>query len=568
MTQTPGQPTGRLAFLARRLLRPDIPWFLMIPAILIAAAMLTPIVYLVIRASEAGSEIWPLVFRNRTAVIFWNTLKLAAGVSATTILIAVPYAWLTTRTDLPLRRMWDTIAPMPLVIPSYAGTLAIIGAAGPRGLVQGWLEPFGVDRLPSIYGYWGAWATLSLFTYPYVYLSVRAALRGLDPSLEEASRSLQSSSLRTFFQCTLPQLRPAIVSGSLLSALYTVSDFGVVTLMRYDAFTRTIYTQYRSAFDRTLAAALGILLVLFALSLVMGEGALRNRGAYHRLGAGSAREPAITRLGKWRWLASGFCALIPLLALGVPIAMLLYWVMTGVSTNSQLQVLPRAAMNSVLIGFYTAVVASIAALPVAILAVRYRRFLFSRIIERIAYLGYALPGIVIALSFVFLGARYLTPFYQTLPLMIFAMAIRFIPFGVGAARTSLLQISPRLEESSRSLGRSSFATTLRITVPLAWPGISAGAALVFLSVLKELPITLLLSPTGFDTLATEIWTATDGGSFGRAAVPALTLIVISAIPTLLLALRTSRPVATNDDESKESSPRRRADRDSQVPFSA
>jgi iron(III) transport system permease protein len=554
--------------IARRLLRPDIPWFLVIPAILIAAAMLTPIVYLVIRSSEAGSDIWPLVFRNRTAVIFWNTLKLATGVSVATILIAVPYAWLTSRTDLPLRRMWDTIAPMPLVIPSYVGTLAIIGAVGPRGLVQGWLEPLGVDRLPSIYGYWGAWATLSLFTYPYVYLSVRAALRGLDPSLEEASRSLQSSSLRTFFRCTLPQLRPAIVSGALLSALYTVSDFGVVTLMRYDAFTRTIYTQYRSAFDRTLAAALGILLVLFALSLVMGEGALRNRGAYHRLGTGAAREPAITRLGHWRWLAGGFCALIPLLALGVPIATLIYWVLTGVSSDSQLQALPRAAMNSVLVGFYTAVVATIAALPVAILAVRYRRFLFSRVIERISYLGYALPGIVIALSFVFLGARYLTPFYQTLPLMIFAMAIRFIPYGVGAARTSLLQISPRLEESSRSLGRSSFATTLRITVPLAWPGISAGAALVFLSVLKELPITLLLSPTGFDTLATEIWSATDGGAFGRAAVPALALIAISAVPTLLLALRTSRPVASHDVEPLETSSTRRANQESQVPFSA
>src|SRR6187551_1235586 len=156
ITRTPGQPTGRLALVARRLLHPDIPWFLMIPAILLAAAMLTPIVYLVIRASEAGSELWPLVFRNRTAVIFWNTLKLAAGVSITTILIAVPYAWLTTRTDLPLRRMWDTIAPMPLVIPSYAGTLAIIGAVGPRGLMQGWMEPFGVERLPSIYGFWGA----------------------------------------------------------------------------------------------------------------------------------------------------------------------------------------------------------------------------------------------------------------------------------------------------------------------------------------------------------------------------------------------------------------------------
>ena len=546
-----------------------MPIELLAPSLLVAALAVLPIVYLIYRASQANEGVVRLVFRRRTFDLFVDTALLAGAVSMTAALIAVPLAWLTLRANLPGGRIFSAISILPLVIPSYVGAIAYVAALGPRGDLQGWLERwFGIDSIPSIYGFFGAWLILSLFTYPYVYLSVRAALRGLDPSLEEASRSLQSSSLRTFFQCTLPQLRPAIVSGALLSALYTVSDFGVVTLMRYDAFTRTIYTQYRSAFDRTLAAALGILLVLFALSLVMGEGALRNRGAYHRLGSGSAREPAITRLGRWRWLASGFCALIPLLALGLPIAMLIYWILTGVSTDSQLQVLPRAAMNSMLIGLYTAIVASIAALPVAILAVRYHRFLFSRIIERIAYLGYALPGIVIALSFVFLGARYLTPFYQTLPLMIFAMSIRFIPFGVGAARTSLLQISPRLEESSRSLGRSSLATTLRITVPLAWPGISAGAALVFLSVLKELPITLLLSPTGFDTLATEIWSATDGGAFGRAAVPALALIVISAIPTLLLALRTSRPVATNDDEPEEALPRRRADRDSQVPFSA
>jgi iron(III) transport system permease protein len=173
--------------------------------------------------------------------------------------------------------------------------------------------------------------------------------------------------------------------------------------------------------------------------------------------------------------------------------------------------------------------------------------------ERTTYLGYALPGIVIALAFVFLGARYLTPIYQTLPLLVLAMVVRFVPQGVGAARTSLLQISPRLEESSRSLGRGGFGTILRITVPLAWPGISAGAALVFLTVLKELPITLLLSPTGYDTLATEIWSASEGGQFGRAAAPALLLIAISMIPTLLLAFRSStRPAVTADtDEAIE-----------------
>jgi iron(III) transport system permease protein len=551
--QLAGSITGRLERVsrtgARRLLRPKLPWMLVLPALLVAAAMLTPVVYLIIRTSEAGSDVWGLIFRERTAVIFWNTLMLAAGVSGAAILIAVPYAWLTTRTDLPVRRLWETLAPLPLVIPSYAGTLAVIGAVGPRGMVQQWLEPLGIERLPSIYGYTGAWLTLTLFTYPYVYLSVRAALRGLDPSLEEASRSLSRGSWQTFFRCVLPQLRPAIVSGALLSALYTVSDFGVVTLMRYDAFTRTIYTQYRSAFDRTLAAGLGLLLVLFALSLVVGEGKLRNRGSYHRLGSGAARAAMTIPLGRWRGPAIAFCALVPLLALGVPIATLLYWLFTGTSTGNQFGDLPGAALNSMLIGLYAAVVAMAAALPVAILAVRYRKSRFSRMMERTTYLGYALPGIVIALAFVFLGARYLTPIYQTLPLLVLAMVVRFIPQGVGAARTSLLQVSPRLEESSRSLGRGGFGTILRITVPLAWPGISAGAALVFLTVLKELPITLLLSPTGFDTLATEIWAASEGGAYGRAAAPALLLIGLSMIPTLLLAYRTStRSARTADDD--------------------
>ncbi len=181
-------------------------------------------------------------------------------------------------------------------------------------------------------------------------------------------------------------------------------------------------------------------------------------------------------------------------------------------------------------------VATVAALPVATLAVRYAGRA-GALAERICYLGYALPGVTIALAFVFLGARYLTPFYQTLPLLIVAYVVRFLPQAVGAARLSLLQISPRLEEAARTLGRSQLGATAAVTVPLARPGLAAGAALVFLTVMKELPVTLFLSPTGYETLATAIWTATGTGAFGRAAAPALLLIAVSAVPTLLLVLR-------------------------------
>ena len=544
--------TGRIKKTIRgtglRVMRPRLPWMLVVPALLIALATLAPIVYLVIRASEAGDDLWPLIFRERTWLVLRNTVVLAGAVSATVIVIAVPYAWLTARTDLPGRRFWATIAPLPLVIPSYAGTLAIIGALGPRGIVQKWLEPFGVDRLPEIYGFFGAWSALSLFTYPFLFLAVRAALRGLDPSLEDASRSLRRGAWYTFFRCILPQLRPAIAAGTLLCALYTISDFGVVSQMRYDAFASSIYTQYRSAFDRTLAAALGLMLVMLALGLVLIEGALRGKASYHRLGSGSARTPIQIELGRWRWPALGFVAVIPFMALVVPIVTLVYWLVTGASGGARLGELPRAAANSFVVASLTAGVAVLAALPVAILATRYAWSRFSRAIERMTWLGFALPGIVIALAFVFIGARYATPFYQTLPLMILALIVRFIPQAVGAARASLLQTNPRLEDASRSLGHGGYGTVFRITAPLALPGITAGAALVFLTVVKELPVTLLLSPTGFDTLSATIWNATDAQRYGQAAAPALLLIGLSLIPMLLLTARADRIASVGTHE--------------------
>jgi iron(III) transport system permease protein len=193
-----------------------------------------------------------------------------------------------------------------------------------------------------------------------------------------------------------------------------------------------------------------------------------------------------------------------------------------------------------------AVVTTLAALPVAILIVRYRSRL-SLWIERVSYAGYGLPGIVVALSFVFLGARYLTPLYQTLALLIVAYTVRFLPQAIAAVRGSLLQVSPRLEEAARNLGRSPFGAIQSVTIPLSGPGIAAGAALVFLTVMKELPMTLLLSPTGYKTLATTVWTAAGNGAFGEAAAPALALVAVSAVPTLLLATR-ERGEAPRGDE--------------------
>jgi iron(III) transport system permease protein len=225
---------------------------------------------------------------------------------------------------------------------------------------------------------------------------------------------------------------------------------------------------------------------------------------------------------------------------------LIYWLIRGWHRGDRAEGLTTAAWHSLSTGSMAALAATIAAFPVAVLAVRYRGRL-SAAIEQLCYLGYGLPGIVIALSFVFVGARYLTPLYQTLPLMIVAYVVRFLPQALGTERSSLLQVSPRLEEAARTLGRTSFGAIRSITAPLAQPGIAAGAVLVFLTVMKELPITLLLSPTGYKTLATQIWTSTGSGNYGEAALPSLILIALSAAPALWMAVRDRSLQARQDD---------------------
>ncbi|MEJ7763428.1 MAG: ABC transporter permease subunit, partial [Thermomicrobiales bacterium] len=274
-----------------------------LPALLVMAATLVPLVYLGVRAAEAGSGFGALVFRARTVRVLLNTALLAAGVGFGSALVAVPLAWLTTRTDLPGRRVWSVLATLPLVIPSYVGALTVVAALGPRGFLQQTLAPLGIEHVPEIYGFGGACLTLVLFTYPFVYIGTRGALLGVDPAIEEAARSLGGGHWRTFFRCTLPQTRPALVAGVLLAALYAVSDFGVVTLLRFDAFTRVIYVQYRSSFDRSQAAATALVLVVFASVILAAETRARGRAAYHRLGSGAARRARPGARGPWRGAA-------------------------------------------------------------------------------------------------------------------------------------------------------------------------------------------------------------------------------------------------------------------------
>lgn len=504
----------------------------------VAAAMLLPAGYLIVRIwGDAGAAIDVMTSANARRALR-DTLLLASTASAGAIAIAIPAAWLTTRTDLPFARWWFVLLSLPLAIPSYVAAMTLVMFAGPRGILQGWLEPLGVERLPEIYGFWGAWMSLTLFTFPYVLLPVRAALSAMDRSLEEASRSLGKPGFVTFLRVVLPQLRPAAVAGGLLVALYTLSDFGAVSIMSFPSLTQQVYVQYRGTFDRDAAASLAMLLVLVATVIVVAEGFTRGRARYHAVSA--VRRPVRVRLGRWKWLALGYVGLIVTVALVLPISVLGWYVYQGLENGEPLHAVREAGTNSAYASLLAALATVAAALPVAYMAVR-RPGWYSAIIERLSFAGYALPGIVVALALVFFGANYAPVVYQTLPLLIFAYMVNFLPQALGTTRATFLQVNPKTEEAGRSLGRSPLYVFFRVTLPQLLPGISAAGALVFLTVMKELPATLLLSPIGFDTLAVQVWSLSTEAFFTRASFAASVLVLISAVPMFILAMRERTP---------------------------
>ena len=212
-------------------------------AVVVGAAVLLSPVYLIIRAAEQGSNIWPLLRDSSVVAASVRTVVLTLTVTIACIALAAPLAWLTVRTDLPLRRMWTVLLALPLSIPSFVGGFVTISALGPGGMLQDLLEPLGVERIPSLYGFAGAWLTLTFFTYPYIFLTARAALLRTDPALEEAARSLGKSARQTFWLVNLPLLRPGIAAGAILVALYVLSEFGAVSMLRYDTLTPLAYIQ-------------------------------------------------------------------------------------------------------------------------------------------------------------------------------------------------------------------------------------------------------------------------------------------------------------------------------------
>ncbi|MFB6194779.1 MAG: ABC transporter permease, partial [Haloplanus sp.] len=454
-------------------------------AILVAVTVISPLAWLFLRAAAVGPrEALSILVAPSTVQVFVNSIALVAAVTLVSVALGVPLAVLTVLTDLPFRRFWTVALSLPLVVPSYLGAFAFVSAFGPRGVLAGILSSLGVT-IPTIYGFEGATLVLSLFVYPYVFLTTRASLLSFDARQLEAAQTLNHGFRSAFRRVVLPQIAPGMTAGALLVAFYALSDFGTPAIMHFDTFTRVIYVQYNN-FGRGTASLLSIQLLAVTALVLFLESRFGSSGGGEGYGGGVAGTTnPVTSLG-WATLpALVFCAAVVALTLVVPVAIFGMWLLRSgpgyVAGGFGFRW--SFAINSVYVAAIAAVATVLAALPVAYLSARSDSRI-ARLLERSTYVGYAVPGIVLALALVFLGANYLPWLYQTLPLLVFAYVVRFLPQAVGATRSSVLQVDAKLLGAARTLGESPRGAFRRVTLPLIAPGLVAGAALVFLTTMK------------------------------------------------------------------------------------
>jgi iron(III) transport system permease protein len=504
------------ARLVRRIRRVPAPALYAL-SLVVAAALLLPEVFLGMQAADAGwSEVHRVLARPLTAELLRNTVELTILVGLATGLIGTAAAWCVVRTELPLKRIWGALVVLPISIPDF-----IVGYA--------WHS-----LSPGFIGLRAAAVVMTLALYPLVYLPVAAALRRTDPTLEETARALGSGAWTTFRRVVFPQIRSALLGGMLVVMLALLAEFGAFEILSFRTFTTEIFTELR--IDQAAASAMALLLVALGVLVLLGEAFGSGGARVARSGGHASRPPVGKPLGPWLIPTMLGLSCLVVAALGVPLGTLAYWL-----THSQSTTLPASTTLLAATGTTArysaaaAVVATVAAVPVALLAAQ-RRGRLARTVVGSTFLVQSVPGVVIALSLVFFSVRYAFSLYQTSTLLVLAYALLFFPLALVCVRGSAVQASPRLAEMGRSLGARPVMVFVRVTLPLILPGVLASLCLVFLSSVTELTATLVLVPTGVQTLATQFWAYQTNTAYGAAAPYALTILLLAAVPNLLVAV--------------------------------
>ncbi len=498
-------------------------------ALLLAGAcgsllVLLPLAWTVVEACGADpADARDMLFRPMVGELLLNTLGLVIATTACAGLVGTACAWCIERTRLPGRAAWAVLAAVPLAIPPFITSYAWLSIA------------------PSLQGFAGALLVVTCAYTPFVTLPVAAALRGMDPALEESARSLGHGPWRSFVRVVLPQLRPALLGGMLLVALNTLVEFGAFTLLRFRTFTTELYAEYRTGLDGPDSALLAVVLIALCVACLAVETRVRGRARYARIARFTGRRSTPARLG-WRAapVLAGFATLAAVTVV-VPLCTVLFWLTrhnsAAVSTVAASgPLLFDAALSSISLGLAGAALTMVLAVPLGVLTVRYDGPLIA-LLERSAWLAQGVPGIVVALALVSLTIQAAQPLYQTSALLVVSYAILFLPLALVSVRAALAQAQRGLEEAGRSLGLGWAATAWRVMLPIAGPGLGAAAALVFVSVMTELTATLLLSPIGTETLATRVWADTSTLAFAAAAPYAALMAGLSLVSTWVLARR-------------------------------
>ena len=481
-------------------------------AVLAVLLSLIPFGYLLVRVFGAGFESFvELVIDPRTLELISSSLLLAVAVSLSAMLIGTLQAWIAVRSNLPGRKVFAVLAALPLAIPSYVAAYSWVAV------------------IPGFNGFYAAWLLLTVGTAPLVYLSVSAALARFDSATEEVASSLGAGKFAVLRKVTWPNIKGATFSGGLLSALYVLSDFGAVSIVRYDTFTRAIYNAYRASFDRNLAATLALILVAVTVLVLVVESRSKGRKP---IGTVIANRLNRIDLRVWKLPLVALLTGIASVSLVVPLASLTRWSIVGLP-NTDWQEVSEALFSSIYLSVSGGMLTALLAVAIALVVVRFKTRL-GFVLERSVWLTHATPGIVVALSLVFFSNQVAPWVYQTLFLVLIAYVALFLPNALSAISIPLSQSPRSLDEVSASLGLTKLQTLRRVVLPIAGPGIFAATTLVILTVLKELPATLLLRPTGVETLATRLWTETGVAAYSTAAPYALLLVLMAGIPSWLL----------------------------------
>jgi iron(III) transport system permease protein len=492
-------------------------------AILVAATCI-PLGYVVWGAVSVGwIRAYELVVRPRVGELLFNTLALVVVTMPLCVVIGVGVAWLVERTDLPGRLFWRPLFVAPLAVPAFVNSYAWVGV------------------IPSLNGLWAGVLITTLSYYPFMYLPVAATLRRLDPAVEESARSLGSDSAGVFFRVVLPQLRLAILGGALLIGVHLLAEFGAFAMVRFDTFTVAIFQQFQVTFDGAAGSMLGGVLVMLCLVLLIAEAAARGRARYARIGSGAPRAAVPVRLHRNAFPATVGLVLLASLSIGVPVWTIVRWLWIGGATVWDVGEIANALGQTIALAAIAAALTTVLAFPVAWVAVRSTGFL-ARAVEGANYITSSLPGIVTALALVTVAIHVARPLYQSVPLIVFAYVLLFMPRALVNVRAGLAQVPPGLEEASRSLGRSPTSTFFRVTLRLTAPAAAAAASFVFVAVATELTATLLLAPTGTRTLSMLFWSFSSELDYASAAPYAFALVVL-AIPVTLILFRQSTKVA-------------------------